>query len=199
MKTLYISKRTSLIILSFIILMTGLQAQSRYRHVPRVKVKKQSTELGVTKVAEPSSDPTATEYTSATMLSVITSPNEEIDEMAVASSSNEVALVKHKPKIAVPNTEKVKNNRKFDRQSFTEQVKVKSKLLDVKDVKKTAILGYIIWLIAVIIICVILFVVAYLFLYLVIFSLHYVFLSFGILAAVIIALILILGLTGVIA
>src|SRR5688572_11698754 len=137
MKTLNILKRGGLALLAFCFMLSMANAQARYKHMPRVKVDKQAK----TTVVEQKSAVNATTAaiinteSNTTIASEVTAP---VENTTVASTTEEVVVVETKTTSAVKDQTVVKENKKADHNAFTKKVKENSKLMDVKDVKKSA-------------------------------------------------------------
>jgi hypothetical protein len=174
-------------------------AQARYKHLPRVRIEKTTEEKPV--VTEKINIPVAVEN-NITQEEFITP---EVTEVAVVNPENVVLVPEKKAgNINLKTIEEQDPSKKTQdhKQAFSESVKKKSYLLEVKEVKtvkKTMIIGYLLWFFIVLLIGVAVFILAFVFLGIIAYSLYYIFLVFGILGLTIALLILIFGLTGVIA
>jgi membrane-bound ClpP family serine protease len=190
MKKIITLKRCSIILFMLLIISPLANAQSRYKH-PRVKVDKVRTEekpvnIHKNEVIIP--------------LEIENEPVVEtnvIEPTEVATVSSKDIVVKNQKKSShFPKLEK--KIKKANKDVFTQKVKDESRLMEVKDVKKTALIGYLLWFIIVLILGIALFVLAFVFLGIIAYSLYYVFLVFGIVGLAIALFILIFGLAGII-
>lgn len=199
MKTIYLFKKWGLVLLTLLITLPMVHAQSRYRHVPRVKVDAKQT----IKSTNPEVILNQQALTPIIMQEnevVAIKANEDIapENVTASGSNSEVTSVSSKKSGLIKYKPIIKSKTKVKTETYGDKVKSESRFLDVKDAQKTALLGYLLWFIFVLVLVIALFTLAFVFLYLVAFTLHYVFLSLGIAALVILALILIFGLTGLI-
>ncbi len=201
MKSFNSLKNYGLALLAMMLMLTAANAQSRYKHVPRVKVDRKYTEK-VTVKEKKSANTTTTAFinveennTVATETPVVTST----ENTTVASTTEDVVIVNNKTNNVVKHNKVVKNNKKADRDAFTNKVKDNSKLLDVKDVQKTAMEKWVLIMIILYAVGIVFLILAFVFLY-AIFSaaLYYVFLIIGLLCLLAASIILPLGLAGVI-
>jgi hypothetical protein len=140
MKSLNCLKNYGLALIAMTLMLTAANAQARYKHVPRVKVDVNRTE----KVSIPEETQTApvvttsiinAEETKTVATSEATTVNTE--NTTVASTTEEAVVVTNKTTSVVKNDHIEKVDKKADAASFTKRIKENSKLLDVKEVKKT--------------------------------------------------------------
>ncbi len=186
MKKNYFIKRTVLVLMTILVMLPVLTAQSRYRHVPRVKVDKTKSfeKPIITNKATIDLEPEI-------LVTEEVKPN-TLTEVATTSTSD---VVISKEKISTPiKFHSVKKNQKANKDAFTERVKQEGKLLQVKDVKKTNLIGFILWFIIVLALAVVLVVLAFILLGALAFSLWYIFLIIGGAVLVLAIILLILGL-----
>ncbi len=139
MKSLNSIKNYALALLALTFMLTAANAQSRYKHVPRVKVEGKKTEKMATKekaTVTPAATTTTAEYINVDEnKAVATVPTTSSDNTSVASTSENVVVVDHKTTTSANKV--VKNNKKADKGSFTQKLKENTKLMDVKEVKKS--------------------------------------------------------------
>lgn len=186
MKKNYFIKRTVLVLMTLLVMLPALTAQSRYRHVPRVKVDK-------TRAIEKPLEKTQV-IIDIEPETIIANEVEPITLTEVATTtSNEVVIVKERDHTTIP-FHSIKKSQKANKDAFTERVKQESKLLQVKDVKKTNLIGFILWFIIVLALAVVLVVLAFILLGALAFSLWYIFLIIGGAVLVLAIILLILGL-----
>jgi hypothetical protein len=175
-----------MIILMMLLVLPQVVAQAKYKHLPRVKIEK-------TKPAENINIPVITERSTGEVSPIPASSE-------VASTQENLVVVAEKKAIPtkIRTVQKIKKVEKVNKDGFSESVKQKSYLLDVKEVAKTQLLGYILWFIIVLLLGIALLVLAFIFLWAIAYSLWYIFLVFGAVGLAIALLILIFGLTGLI-
>jgi hypothetical protein len=195
MKTLNVLKRGGLALVAFCFMLTLANAQARYKHMPRVKVDKQAKATVVEQT------PTTTAAIINTENNVaITTPVAE-NTTTVASTNEEVVVLETKTTSAVKHQSIVKQNKKADHNAFTKKVKENSKLMDVKDVKKTALQKWLLYMIICLAIAVLFTILAAVlaitFIYAGLYGLYVLFWIIAGLAYAAALVFLILGLTGV--
>lgn len=200
MKSLNSIRKYGLALLAMMVMLTAATAQSRYKHVPRVKVDKKYSKVTntETKVA-----PTTTasyvnvEETNTVAETPVVNASENT---TVASNTEEVVVVNHKTK-AVVKHKMVKTNKKANHDAFTKKGKDNSKLMDVKDVKKASMEKWVLIMIILYAAGILFLILAFVFLYTLYASgvgLYYAFLIIGLLCLLAASIILPLGLAGVI-
>ncbi len=155
MKSLNSIRNYGLALLAMVIMIASANAQSRYKHVPRVKVDKKTE-----KITLPQEKAVATPTTSAYLAveetnTTAAEPVVNAENTTVASSTDEVVTINHKTKSVIKHDKVEKNNKKTDRSSFTKKVKENSKLLDVKDVKKANLQKWLLYMIICLIVAVV--------------------------------------------
>lgn len=183
-------KKYSIIILLLFIISPIANAQSRYKH-PRVKVDKVYTE------EKPVSSRKNEVIIPLETKIVPVVENNSIEPTGVATITSEEIVLNDEKKSTTKIPQVEKKVKKANKDAFTQKVKQESKLMEVKDVKKTAIIGYLLWFIIVLLLGIALFVLAFVFLGIIAYSLYYVFLVFGIVGLAIALFILIFGLAGI--
>ena len=147
MKTITSMKNYGLAILAMMVMLTAANAQSRYKHVPRVKVDKKNHSK-VTMPVEKATTTTTAEFIQAEENNVVASEVITVNEnTTVASAEQEVVVNNNKSNSVVHHNKVVKNTQKADKDNFTNTVKDNSKLMDVKDVKKAAMERWLLWMI----------------------------------------------------
>jgi hypothetical protein len=192
-------KWATMCLFSGLLMLPALYSQARYGHVPRVKVERSAVKPTTVKDAP---------ITPVAATPLFISAEKETDSLAgpfmhtvpvITVTANHHDLVAHPlSDMRLQHVPVVTNRLTHHNDFFTSKLKKERTLLRVKQTQKTALLGYLIWFILVLILAVIFFVLAFVFLYLVFLTLYYLFLAFGIAALVILALVLILGLVGII-
>lgn len=186
MKKNYLIKRTVLVLMTLLVMLPVLTAQSRYRHVPRVKVDKiRVIEKPV--ITNKSTIDLEPEIMVAEKVEPIT-----LTEVATLST-NDVVIAKEKSFVPMK-FHSVKKDQKANKDAFTEKVKQESKLLQVKDVKKTTLIGFLLWFVIVVILAVVLLALAFILLGALAFSFWYILLIIGAVVLVVAIVLLILGL-----
>jgi len=184
-------KKCSFVLLLLLIVSPIANAQSRYKH-PRVKVDKVYTEDKPVKVDRNEVIiPLEIEHEPVVVTNIV-----EPTEVATTTSKEIVVANEKKSTSHLPKVEK--KIKKANKDAFTQKVKDESKLMEVKDVKKPALIGYLLWFIIILLLGAALFVLAFVFLGVIVYSLYYVFLVFGIVGLTIALFILIFGLAGII-
>lgn len=199
MKSLNSFKNYGLALIAMTLMLTAANAQSRYKHVPRVKVDGKKVEKVTTQeVAAPTT--TAAVMNVEANNTVATEPTVNVENTAVASVAEDVVVLNHKSNSVINHKKVVKNNKKADRDGFTKTTKESSKLLDVKDVKKSNMAKWVLYMIICLIAALIFTILAIVFLYSLSYSLiflYYIFLAIATLAWIGAIVFLILGLAGV--
>jgi hypothetical protein len=192
MKTICTLKSWSITILIMIVILSPALAQARYKHLPRVKIEKQIQEEPIVKqtVNTPVFLEAKKEVEPVIPTTIIEEPVAQTNFLS-STPHEKVGIVKIKVK--------KEELQKQDKNAYSEHAKIKRHLLDAKDVKKTHIIGYLLWFLIVLLLGIAIFVLAFVFLGIIAYSLYYIFLIFGIVGLAIALLILIFGLTGVIA
>lgn len=195
MKTLNSMKNYGLALLAMMVVLTAANAQSRYKHVPRVKVDKKQT-VKVNTPKEVAINTTTAEFIQEESNNVVATEIATVNEnTTVASVSEEHVVVNNNKTNAVVHHNKVvKNNKKADKDSFTNTVKNNSKLMDVKDVKKTALERWLLWMIICLAIAVVFTIIGAIFWYNIVGLIFFIIGALAWLGAVIF---LILGLAGI--
>ncbi len=195
MKTMYQFKKWGLILIAMAILSPLANAQARYKHVPRIRVDKKE----VVETPEKKVSVKATEVSIPTDIPPVAVQEEQIQqEKTLVASSDERSTITYHKKAGSIHQDAVKSEYKPNKEAFTERVKSKSSLMHVKEVKKTNIIGYLLWFLIVLLLGIALFTLAFIFLSIIAYSLYYVFLVFGIVGLSIALIILIFGLAGII-
>jgi hypothetical protein len=195
MKTICTLKSWSIAIFILIVLFPPVFAQARYKHLPRVRIEKTTT--------------TEKPVVSPTIQIPVVIENNSTEEQPITPEVTEVATVATENVTLAPDkkvnhfkVKTIEKSKKENKQAFSERVKKKSYLFEVtevKTVKKTMIIGYLLWFFIVLLLAAAIFTLAFVFLGIIAYSLYYVFLVFGIAGFLIALLILIFGLTEVIA
>lgn len=141
MNTKNLLKKISTTLFVLVLALTTAAAQGRYKHLPRVKVDVNRTEKSI---VEKKTKNVEVNQTTTANLVVEESPSNEIasstitENVEVASANtDEIMVVQEKSKTSIKQKKAVKAKKKVDIQFFTQQIKEKSKLLDVKDTEKT--------------------------------------------------------------
>ena len=193
-------KNYALALVAMLVMVAGVNAQSRYKHMPRVKVDKTYVKPEVKK-EKPST--TTASYVNTevnTNTEVATDPVAENTTVA-SSTKEEVVIENHKTKSVVKNNKKVKTVKSKKtvnfKEMFNNMVKKSSKLFEVKKVEKTSLQT---WLLLVIILGAagLFLIILYLILFFATFSLWLWFLwLLGVLCITAAIVFLVLGLTGV--
>jgi ABC-type multidrug transport system fused ATPase/permease subunit len=206
MKTLNSLKHFGLALIAMTLMLTAANAQARYKHVPRVKVDKM--ERAKITGTKKTSTKTTTQYINIeenkAVASDVPATVNATENTEVASSSEEVVVVNKKTKSIVKHNKvvKVKKNKKANTDSFTNKVKENSKLMDIKDVKKSALAKWVIIMIILFAVGLLFLILAFVFLYAGILTyatlfLYYIFLIIGLLCIAGGGVVLTLGLMGV--
>lgn len=195
-KTLCTLKSLTILTIFLVMGFTQAMAQARYKHLPRVRIEKNTEVKPV--VIEKLNIPVTVEN-KAVQEATITP---EVTEVAASTPEN-IVLAPDK-KVTNPNikTKTIDEPKTENKQAFSESVKKKSHLFEVKEVKavkKTMIIGYLLWFFIVLLIAAAVLTLAFVFLGLIAYTAYYVFLTFGVVVFAIALLILIFGLTDVIA
>jgi hypothetical protein len=186
MKENYFLKRTVLVLMTLLVILPALTAQGRYRHVPRVKVDK-------IKVVENLVAPPQVKIEIEPEI-ILTEEVEAIALTEVATAiSNDAVIVKEKCHSPIQ-FQSVKKNQKVNHDAFTEKLKQESKLFQVKDAKKTTLIGFLLWFVITVIIAVVILALAFILLGALAFSFWYILLIIGAAVLVIAIVLLILGL-----
>ena len=138
-------KKTSISVFVFLMI-SVLNAQARYSHVPRVKVDGKKAEKVTIPLVKPAANVTPTTFITdeSTPLSNIDLVN--AGNTSVASTSEEVMISDSKATLSIKHHKVVKSNKKSDRNAFTKRVKEKSKLMEVKDVKKSLMAKWVLFM-----------------------------------------------------
>jgi hypothetical protein len=200
MKSFNSLKKFGLALVAMTLMLTAANAQARYKHVPRVKIDK--TPAVATVQEQKATNTTTTQIMNVSETNVAT--NEAItpaieNNSTVASSTEEVVIADFKTKTVVQHNKIVKNNKKADQNVFTNKVKNNSKLMDVKDVKKTNLERWLLIFIILMAVGIVFLILAFVFLFaLYSLALYYVFLIIAVLCLIAAGVILPLGLAGVI-
>lgn len=200
MKSLNSFKNYGLALIAMTLMLTAANAQSRYKHVPRVKVDGKKIEK-VTMPEEVVVTPTTAAVMNVNESNVVAiEPSSNVENTTVASVSEDVVVLNHKSNSVVNHDKVVKNNKKANRDTFTNNAKEKSRLMDVKDVKKSNMEKWVLYMIICLIVALIFTILAIVFLYSLSYSLlflYYIFLAIATLAWIGAIVFLILGLAGV--
>lgn len=131
-----------------------LDAQVRYKHVPRVKVDKKLTEQSTVSEYKILTTTTAEFINIEENTPVITENAINIENTTVVSNTDEVVVICNKTqsewqgrtdKPVIDHYKVVSRKKNADRDVFTNKIKKNSKLMEVKEVKKTTALE--LWLI----------------------------------------------------
>lgn len=154
MKTLNSMKNYGLALIATTLMLTVANAQVRYKHVPRVKTDAKIVEKLTVPQEKSVSTTTATYMNAEENNTVATEPTVNVDNTTVASTSEDV-VVNNKTTTAVKHNKVVKNNKKTDVAPFTKKVKENSKLMDVKDLKKSLLAKWLLYMIICLIVAVI--------------------------------------------
>ncbi len=199
MKSLNSLKKFSLALVAMTLVLTAANAQQRYKHVPRTKIKKQE-------VVSVENQQTITNTTTQIMLAeeksapVVTETAATVEENApVVASTENVIVASTKTKSVVKHNKVEKVTKKASKESFTNKVKNNSKLMDVKDVKKSNMEKWLLIMIILYAAGLFFIILGIVFLYtLFIPGLYYAFIILGALCLIAASVILPLGLAGVI-
>ena len=195
---MYLLKRTGFVLMTILIMLPIVNAQARYRHVPRVKAEPTKLEKAIKPNEEAITHNTTAAYLNVEENNVVATPTSiDNENTMVVSSSNEVIIVKEKTNSVVKHSPVIKNTKRESKQAFTDKLKKSSKIMEVKDVKKSAVLIYLLWFFIVLFICIALFVFAFVF-FQTFFSIYPIFLTLAIVVLAIALVILIMGLLGAI-
>lgn len=148
MKSLNLLKKSSLLALAIMVVMNVATAQSRYKHVPRVKVDRKHQTAVKTQETTPVVTPVTQEVNTPTEVAVNTVTEVNVENTTVASTGSEIVVAPNKTRRANTSTDQMVVTKKgADRDSFTHKLKDNHKLLQVKDVKKTALAKWLLWMI----------------------------------------------------
>lgn len=192
-------KKFGLAVVAMTLMLTAANAQQRYKHVPRVKIKKHE-------VAVVESEQTNTTTTSQMMVAeekstpVVNETVSTVSETApvVASTENNV-IAETKTKSVVHHNKVEKVNKRASKESFTNKVKDNSKLMDVKDAKKSNMERWVLIMIILLAAALIFTILALIFLFATyIYALYLVFIIIAGLCWIGAGVVLLLGLLGVI-
>lgn len=177
-----------------IMLMIGItNAQSRYKHLPRVKVEVKKTEKvdhGTQKITT-TSKLIEVEETGLLPVENIT----YVENTTVASTNEEVIIVTEKTRPVVKSDPIVRIRKIIDRDIFTTTLKENSRLMEVKEVKKTYLQKWLLIMIILLAVGVVCFILGAIFSFT--FGFGWIFWTLGGLCWVAALVVLILGLTGV--
>jgi len=198
MNSLNSLKKFGLAVVATTLMLTAANAQQRYKHVPRVKIKKQE-------VAVVENEQTYTTTTSQMMVAeekttpVVNESVATVSETApvVASTENNVVAVT-KTKSVVSHNKVEKLNHKASKESFTNKVKDNSKLMDVKDVKKSNMEKWLLIMIILLAVGLVFLILGVVLTFAVFSPIGWIFYIIGALCWTGAGIVLILGLTGVI-
>lgn len=151
MKSLNVFKKSGLAALAIMLIMNVATAQSRYKHVPRTKVdKKHELNIKTNDVKQTNNVTTNEVVTPVTETANVTPVVTEspVEVTAVASNNtSEVVVVNHPVKSVVAKKDEMKENKRANHDSFVNKLNEKSTLLKVKDVKKTLLQKWLLWMI----------------------------------------------------
>ena len=147
MKTLNSIKNYGLALVAMTLMLTAVNAQARYKHVPRVKVDTQKTEKSALPQEKAANTIAAAFINVEENTPVATETVANIENTTVASTTEDVVTVNNKTKSVVKHHKVVKNNKKVHSDGFTKNVKKNSKVMEVKDVKKSALARWILYMI----------------------------------------------------
>lgn len=186
-----------------VMLMGGLaNAQSQFHKLPRVKV--DSKKIEYTKNNKQTKNEVKTTVTETSFIAPVeTKTNVEVvsttPTVETASTSTENTVVTSKAKTKVVAKKEVKKSTKTVSSSeFTKKVKTNSKLMDIKDTKKSAMEKWLMWML-ILLGAGLIFIIVGVVLWLVAFSpIGWIFYVLGALCFTAAGVMLILGLTGVI-
>jgi len=183
-----ILKYTGLSMIIMFCAIISLTAQARYKHIPRVRIEKKNV------------TPIPVDNKKTNELIPVTENKEEAENINPAST--EVANVEETPilnterKSIKLNNEVIDKKHAINKNRFSEQVKKKSKLMDVKEVEKAQLAGYLRLFIILLVVALVFIIMAVLFNVLLGYLFWYIFMILGAIALIAALLILILGLTG---
>ena len=197
MKTLNSMKNYGLALIAMMLMLTTANAQARYKHVPRVKIDAKTMEKLTIPEKKAVSTTTAAYLNVEENNVVATESTVNVENTTVASTSEEVVVI-NKTTPVVKHNKVIKNNKKANISPFTKKVKESSKLMDVKDVKKSAMAKWVLYMIICLIAALIFTILFVIFGYAVfIYALYLVFLILALIAWVGAGLFLTLGLAGI--
>lgn len=203
MKSLNSIRKYGLALLAMMVMLTAANAQSRYKHVPRVKVDKKYNEKVTIKEKKNTATTTTASYMEVEKTNTVaeTPVITTSENTTVVSNTEEVVVVNNKTKTVVKHKPVVKTNKKANHDAFTKKAKDNSKLMDVKDVKKSAMEKWVLIMIILYAAGILFLILAFVFLYTLTYTaigLYYAFLILGLLCLLAASIILPLGLAGVI-
>jgi hypothetical protein len=199
MKSFNSIRKYGLALLAMMVMLTAANAQSRYKHVPRVKVDKKYTEKVTIKEKKSTATATTASYVNVEETNTVAETPVVTENTTVASNNQEVVVANHKTKSVVKHHPVIKTNKKANHDAFTKKAKDNSKLMDVKDVKKSALEKWVLIMIILYAVGIVFLILAFVFLFaLYSYALYYVFLIIGVLCLLAASIILPLGLAGVI-
>ena len=199
MKSLSSIKNYGLALIAMTLMLTAANAQSRYKTHPRVKIGKNETQK-----VDINQEKTTPVTTTAQFIQVeennavaVENSTPATENVTVASTSQEVVVVNHKTTSVVKHPEMIKAKKKADKQAFTDKVKNNSKLLDVKDVKKTNMETWLLIMIILYAAGLVFIILGVVFTFTLFGPLGLIFYIIGALCLIAASIVLILGLTGV--
>lgn len=185
MKENYFFKKMVLVLMTLIVMLPLLTAQSRYRHVPRVKVNKIKVMEKPVIISQP--------YIAIEPEIIVADEVELIALTEVTTATLTDVVIDREMHRSPIQFHTVKKNQKVNHDAFTEKLKQESKLFQVKDVKKTTLIGFLLWFVITVIIAVVLLALAFILLGALAFSFWYILLIVGAAVLVIAIVLLILG------
>jgi hypothetical protein len=131
------TKKFTTTFLAFLLLIGIASAQSRYKHLPRVKIEPKQT-VKTSKQDKLTNQPATIHFITEVEESAPTINISTADENEVATASAEtVTTTSKKHTTKINRQHPIKTTRKVNMQSFTEKIKANGKLLDIKDLQKT--------------------------------------------------------------
>src|SRR5688500_18974155 len=137
MKSLNSLKKFGLALVAMTLMLTAANAQQRYKHMPRVKIDKNRVETVSTNETKATSTTTAQMSNIEENVAMNEATTPVIENNSTVASTENVVVIETKTKSVVKHSKVVKEKRNADKNVFTKTVKENSKLMDVKDVKKS--------------------------------------------------------------
>lgn len=137
MKTLNSLKKFGLAMVAMTLMLTAANAQQRYKHMPRVKIDKNRVETVSTNQTKATSTTTAQMSNIEENVAANEASTPIVDNNSTVASTENVVVLETKTTSVVNHHKVVKQERNADKNVFTKSVKENSKLMDVKDVKKS--------------------------------------------------------------
>lgn len=184
MKTMYYIKKPCLLAFVFLMLLTTLSAQKRYKHIPRIRIEKNHSSPEIIRNTNTPLSPIKCEVST---------------EISIHDISPDFLNYKETPQIINENTpfkinEKVSSNKQTNQiqDQLSERTGKKYHLEHTKDAQESKLVGFILWFLIMLILAIILIVLAIILLTVLSYSFWLIFMVIGAVTLVVAILLLIL-------